>query len=71
MPPNKYECEECDASFYTREDLEQHNRMIHSRYTCDVCGESLDSEAEFEAHSRVMHPEIEQSSTSSQSLPSL
>jgi hypothetical protein len=61
MAQNKYQCEECSAVYYTREDLEQHHRTVHSRYTCDVCGESLDSESEFEAHTRVMHPEIQQS----------
>jgi transposase-like protein len=65
MVQSKYQCEECNAVFYRREDMESHNRKVHSRYTCDVCGESLDSEAEFEAHNRVMHPEIQQSSRSS------
>jgi hypothetical protein len=63
MAQNKYQCEECSAIFYTQEDLEQHNRTLHSRYTCDVCGERLDSEAELEAHTGVMHPQIQQSDT--------
>jgi predicted SprT family Zn-dependent metalloprotease len=63
MVQSKYQCEECNAVFYTREDMEYHNRTIHSRYICDICGESLDSENEFEAHTRVMHPEIQQSNT--------
>lgn len=61
MAQNKYQCEICNAVFYTREDIEHHSRTIHSRYTCDICGERLDSEAEFEAHTRVLHPEIQPS----------
>ncbi|HLO14038.1 MAG TPA: C2H2-type zinc finger protein [Anaerolineales bacterium] len=64
MTQNKYQCEECDAVFYTREDLEKHNRTIHSRFTCDICGESFDSENELEAHNQVMHPEIQKSDKS-------
>ena len=63
MSQSKYECEECNAVFYTREDMEYHDRTIHSRYTCDVCGERLYSESEFEAHNSVMHPEIKQPNT--------
>ena len=62
MAQNQFECEECNAVFYTREDLEQHNRTIHSRFTCDICGEGFGSQSEFEAHTRVMHPEIQKSS---------
>ena len=61
MTQSSYPCEECNANFHTREDLEDHSRTIHSRYTCDICGERLDSQAEFEAHTSVMHPEIEPS----------
>jgi predicted SprT family Zn-dependent metalloprotease len=60
MTENQYKCEECDAVFDRREDLEDHNRSIHSRYTCDICGEQLDSQPEFEAHTSVEHPEIQQ-----------
>ena len=63
MNQNQFTCEECDANFYSQEELEDHNRSIHSRYTCDICGEQLDSEAEFEAHTSVAHPEIQQPSS--------
>jgi DNA-directed RNA polymerase subunit RPC12/RpoP len=61
MTQDQYKCEECDAVFYRREDLKEHDRSIHSRYICDICGEQLDSQAEFEAHTSVEHPEIQQS----------
>ena len=64
MTQTQFKCADCDAVFYTREDLEQHNRTIHSRFTCDLCGESFGSESEFEAHTRVMHPEIQKSGNS-------
>lgn len=61
MTQSKYQCEECSAVFYTREDLEKHNRTIHSQFRCDICGETFDSETSLEAHSRIAHPEIETS----------
>ena len=61
MSQNKYECEECGAIFYTQEDLEKHNREVHSRFRCDICGETFDSERELEVHNRITHPEIQKS----------
>jgi transposase-like protein len=63
MSQNKYECEECSAVFYTKEDMEKHNRTVHSRFRCDLCGETFGSEAEWEAHNAIAHPEIQRSNT--------
>ena len=64
MTQNQYKCEECGAAFYTQEDLEKHNRTMHSKFRCDLCGESFDSEAELEVHTSVSHPQIQNSGTS-------
>lgn len=61
MSQNKFECEECGATFNTAEDLEQHYRAIHSRFRCGICGQSFDSEPELEAHTSVAHPQIQNS----------
>ena len=64
MSQNQYKCEECGAVFHTREDLEKHNRTMHSKFRCDICGETFDSEAELEAHTSVSHPQIQNSGRS-------
>ena len=64
MTQNQHKCEECGAVFYTQEDLEKHNRTMHSKFRCDLCGETFDSEAELEAHTSVSHPQIQNSGTS-------
>jgi transposase-like protein len=61
MNQSNYTCEECGATFYTREDLENHDRTVHSRFRCDICGETLDSETELDAHNRIAHPEAQRS----------
>ncbi len=53
----EYRCQECGATFATRAEREQHNRMEHSQYMCDHCGEVFESEDVLEAHGRVEHPE--------------
>jgi DNA-directed RNA polymerase subunit RPC12/RpoP len=59
MAQNQYKCEACGATFDTKAELEQHNRMTHSQYTCEACGQTFNSEAELEAHNRQMHPEMQ------------
>ena len=59
MTQNQFKCDKCSAVFYTQEDLENHNRTIHSRFRCDICGETFDSEHELETHSSVEHPQIQ------------
>jgi len=57
MAQNQYKCEECGATFNSKEERESHNRMAHSRYTCEDCGQTFNSEAELESHNRMTHPE--------------
>ena len=57
MAQNQYKCEECGATFNSKEEREQHNRMVHSRYTCEACGQMFGSETELESHNRMAHPE--------------
>ncbi len=59
MAQDQYRCEECGATFSSKEGLEQHNRTMHSRYTCEACGEAFNSESELEAHARQAHPEMQ------------
>jgi uncharacterized C2H2 Zn-finger protein len=61
MAQNQFKCGECGAVFYTAEDLEQHNRTIHSQFRCDICGETFSSESELEAHIGVSHPQMQRS----------
>ena len=61
MSQSNYTCDGCGATFYSQEDLEKHNRTVHSRFRCDICGETLDSETELEAHHRITHPEVQRS----------
>jgi len=63
MAQSTYQCDVCNAVFHTRDDLENHNRTIHSRFRCDLCGEIFDSEAEFDAHLPIAHPEVQQSNS--------
>lgn len=64
MTQTQYRCGECSATFYSQQDLEEHNRTVHSRFICDICGETLGSEAELEAHNRITHPQTQKSSRS-------
>ncbi len=64
MSQTQYRCGECGASFSSQQDLEEHNRTVHSRFTCDTCGESFGSKSELEAHNRVAHPEVQKSGRS-------
>ena len=59
MAQDQYRCEECGATFSSKEGLEQHNRTVHSRFTCEACGATLNSESELEAHNRQAHPEMQ------------
>jgi DNA-directed RNA polymerase subunit RPC12/RpoP len=57
MAQNQYTCDTCGEAFDTREELQKHERMMHSQYKCEVCGQTFDSEGELEAHNLAMHPE--------------
>lgn len=57
MDQDQYKCDSCGAAFGTKEELEEHERMMHSQYKCEVCGQSFDSERELEAHNLAMHPD--------------
>jgi rubredoxin len=59
MSQDPYRCEECGATFNSKEGLEQHNRTMHSRFTCEACGQVFNSESELEAHNRQAHPEMQ------------
>ena len=61
MTQNQFKCEECGAVFNTPEDLEKHNRTVHSQFRCDICGETFSSESELEAHIGVSHPQMQRS----------
>lgn len=57
MDQDQYKCGSCGAAFDTNQELEEHERIMHSQYKCEVCGQSFDSEGELEAHNLAMHPD--------------
>ena len=59
MTQEQYRCGDCGATFGSKDGLEEHNRLFHSRYTCEACGAVVGSERELEEHNREMHPEKE------------
>ena len=64
MVQNQYKCDGCGATFDTKEELEEHKRVMHSQYKCESCGQSFNSKNDLEEHERAMHPEKEESSAS-------
>lgn len=59
MAQDEFYCDECRMTFQSRDELERHNRSVHSRYTCEACGAIVTSQSELEEHNRHLHPEIE------------
>ena len=59
MAQDEIYCDECRMTFTSQDDLEQHNRRVHSRFTCEICGAIQTSEREMENHNRHLHPDIE------------
>jgi DNA-directed RNA polymerase subunit RPC12/RpoP len=59
MTQDTYRCEDCGATFDSQDELEEHDRVRHSRYICEVCGAIVTSERELEDHNRDLHPEVQ------------
>lgn len=61
MTSDPFRCEECGMTFESQSELQEHDRLRHSRYVCEICGAITTSEREFEDHNRFLHPESERS----------
>jgi len=58
MSVEEFKCENCDLSFSTQEDLEEHMKQ-HKRaaelFKCEKCKMSFQSKDELEKHMRELH----------------
>lgn len=59
MAQDEFRCDECGLTLATKEALEEHNRLFHSRYTCEACGAVVTSESDLAEHTREVHPELD------------
>ena len=59
MAQDDFYCDQCRMTFESKDELEQHDRTVHSRFTCEICGAILTSQREMDDHNRHLHPETE------------
>ncbi len=62
MQTQTYSCQQCGATFQSKEELDEHNRSHHGmgggmggNYTCAACGATFSSQEELQEHARKEH----------------